>query len=140
MSFTPDIQAFVCHYTSQQTLAEGVEQLKADGMPEGITLNRLVCTGKLQVSTLLKAFENGADAVYVVGCPADKCHNRQGSMRAAKRVLAVKKALEELGVEPERAEMFHTERGFHPEFLEAAKQIHAKISTLGSCPFKGEDK
>lgn len=140
MSFTPNIQAFVCHYTSQQTLAEGVERLKADGMPETITLNRLVCTGKLQETTLLKAFEEGADAVYVVGCPADKCHNRQGSVRAAKRVIAVKKALEELGVEPERAEMFHTERGFHPEFLEAAQKMHVSISKLGPCPFKGDNK
>ncbi|MEN8140229.1 MAG: hydrogenase iron-sulfur subunit [Thermodesulfobacteriota bacterium] len=140
MSFTPDIQAFVCHYTSQQSLAEGVEQLKADGMPDGVTLNRLVCTGKLQETTLLKAFEDGADAVYVVGCPADECHNRQGSQRAAKRVLAVKKSLGEMGVEEERAEMFHSDRGFHLEFLEAAQKMHATISKLGPSPFKGVGK
>lgn len=140
MSFTPDIQAFVCHYTSQQSLAVGTEQLQIDGLPVGVTLNRLVCTGKLQVSTLLKAFEEGADAVYVVGCPVDKCHNRQGSLRAAKRIVAVKKALVELGVEPERAEMFHAPRGLHPEFVEAAQQMHQIITELGPCPLKGEEK
>ena len=105
--FTPDIRAFCCHYTSQQTCADGAEGLKKVGFPESVVLNRIPCTGKLQVSTLLKAFEDGADAVYVVGCPADKCHNLMGSQRAAKRVGAVKKALSELSVEPERAEMFH---------------------------------
>lgn len=138
MTYTPDIQAFCCHYTSQQTVAEGREGLREDGMPANVTLNRLVCTGKLQVSTLLKAFEEGADGVYVVGCPTDKCHNVKGSQRAAKRVNAIKKALAELAVEPERIEMFHLERGFHPEFIEAAQVMNKRISALGPCPFKGE--
>ena len=140
MSFTPNIQAFCCHYTSQQTLAEGEKGLKADGMPENITLNRLVCGGKLQDITILKAFENGADAVFVVGCPTDKCHNKQGSQRAAKRVLAVKKSLAELGVEPERVEMFHTERGFHPEFIEAGQKMNEAVTALGQCAFNGGAK
>ncbi len=140
MVFTPDIQAFCCHYTSQQTIAEGKEGLKEDGMPENVTLNRVVCTGKLQISTLLKAFENGADGVYVAGCPTDTCHNIKGSQRAAKRVAAIKKALSELGVEPERIEMFHLERGFHPEFIEVARKMNQRITDLGPCPLKGETK
>jgi coenzyme F420-reducing hydrogenase delta subunit len=140
MTFTPDIQAFCCHYTSQQTIAEGREGLKQDGLPANVTLNRVVCTGKLQVSTLLKAFEEGADGIYVVGCPADQCHNIKGSQRAAKRVDAIKKALAELAVEPERIEMFHLERGFHPEFVEAAQLMNKRITALGPCPFKGETK
>ena len=140
MDFTPNIQAFCCHYTSQQTCAEGPEGLKADGFPENVTLNRLACTGKLQVSSLLKAFENGADGVFVVGCPEDKCHNIMGSQRAAKRVQAVKQALNELDVEPERIEMYHLERGFHPEFVEAAQEMDKRIKGLGPSPFKGEKK
>lgn len=140
MSFTPDIQAFCCHYTSQQTLAEGPEGLKADGFPDSVAINRLACTGKLEVSTLLKAFENGADGVYVTGCPVDKCHNLMGSQRAGKRVAAVKKALSELGVEPERIAMYHLERGFHPEFVKVAQEMHERISQLGQSPFKGEKK
>ncbi len=140
MSYIPDIQAFCCHYTSQQTCALSPEELRAEGFPASVTINRLVCSGKLQVSNLLQAFEKGADGVYVVGCPEDKCHNLMGSQRAAKRVLAVKKALEELGVEPERIEMHHLERGFHPEFIKAANGMDKKIKVLGASPFKGDDK
>ena len=140
MSFTPNIQAYCCHYTSQQTLAEGPEGLKADGFPENITINRVVCTGKLETSTLLKAFEDGADGVYVTGCPLDQCHNLMGSQRAAKRVAAIKKALDELGVEPERIEMYHLERGFHPEFIKAGQEMDERITALGASPFKGEAK
>ncbi|MGV1097843.1 hydrogenase iron-sulfur subunit [Thiovibrio sp. JS02] len=140
MSFTPDIQAFCCHYTSQQTLAEGPERMKADGFPANVTIHRLACTGKLEVSTLLKAFEDGADGVYVAGCPVDKCHNLMGSQRAAKRVTAIKSALAELGVEPERIEMYHLERGFHPEFVKVAQRMHERILELGPSPFKGDAK
>jgi coenzyme F420-reducing hydrogenase delta subunit len=140
MSFTPNIQVFCCHYTSQQAIAEGKEGLKQDGMPENVTLNRLVCGGKLQVSTLLKAFEDGADGVYFVGCPPDECHNVKGSLRAAKKVAAVRQALIELSVEPERVEMFHMERGFHPEFVQAAQEMNKRITAIGPCPFKGESK
>ncbi len=138
MSFTPDIQAFCCHYTSQQALAEAAEQLKADGMPENVTLNRVVCTGKLQEVTILKAFENGADGIFVVGCPEDTCHNKKGSARAAKRVIAIKKSLEELGMGSDRAEMFNTERGFHPEFVEAAQTMNDRITAMG--PAFGDSK
>lgn len=139
MSFTPDIQAFCCHYTSQQTLAEGRETMAAEGFPATVTINRVVCTGKLEVSTLLAAFENGADGVYVAGCPIDQCHNLMGSQRAGKRVTAIKKALAELGVEEGRIEMFYLPRGFHPEFIEAARTMDQRIRNLDPSPLKGND-
>ena len=140
MSFTPDIQIFCCHYTSQQAIAEGADGLKEDGFPENATINRLPCSGKLQVSTLLKAFEDGADGVCVIGCPPDQCHNLLGSQRAARRAMAVRKALEELGVEGERIEMHHLERGFHPEFVEAAVAMDERLREMGASPFKSEEK
>ena len=136
--FTPNIQAFCCHYTSQQACAEGSD-LKDNGFPDSIRLSRVPCTGKLQVSSLLKAFEEGADAVYVIGCPPDTCHNIAGSKRAAKRVQAIKKALHELAVEEERIEMFHLDRGLHPEFLGVAQEMDKRIRALGPSPLKGEE-
>jgi coenzyme F420-reducing hydrogenase delta subunit len=129
--FTPNIKAFCCHYTSQQTCA---------GFPDSVSIFRVPCTGKIQVSALLQAFEDGADAVYVVGCPVDSCHNVKGSQRAAKRVLAVKQALTELDVEAERIEMFHLERGFHPEFVGVAQEMDKKIQKIGPSPLKGESE
>jgi coenzyme F420-reducing hydrogenase delta subunit len=137
MSFTPDIRVFCCHYTSQQAIAEGLAGLKNDGFPANATIERLLCSGKLQVSTILKAFEDGADGVCVVGCPVNECHNLMGSQRAAHRVLAVRKALTELGVEGERIEMFHLPRGFHPQFVEAVKQLDERTRSMGPSPFKG---
>ena len=135
MSFTPDIQVFSCHYTSQQSCAGAGTELQNLDFPDNVTLNRVTCTGKLQVVTLLKAFEDGADAVYVVGCPTDTCHNVKGSQRAAKRVEAVKSAMSELGVESGRVEMYHMARGLHPEFVDAAKEMNQRILKMGPSPF-----
>lgn len=137
MSFDPAITLFSCHYTSQQSCAEEGKELFQLGFPSSINMVRVPCTGKLQVTTLLKAFEDGADGVYVVGCPVDGCHNVKGSARAAKRVAAVRKALEELGVEGERIEMYHLPRGLHPEFVETGKEMDGRIRELGPSPFKG---
>lgn len=135
MSFEPKITLFSCHYTSQQSCAEDGHELKALGFPESISLIRVPCTGKILITDLLKAFEDGADGVYVVGCPTTGCHNVKGSVRAAKRVAAVKKALEELEVETGRIEMYHLPRGLHPEFIAAGKEMDKKIRGLGPSPF-----
>lgn len=135
MSFDPVITLFSCHYTSQQSCAEGGKELEQLGFPDGINMVRVPCTGKLQVTTLLNAFEEGADGVYVVGCPTDGCHNVKGSVRAAKRVAAVRDALVELGVEGERVEMYHLPRGLHPEFVEKGKEMDSRIRDLGPSPF-----
>ena len=59
MSFDPAITLFSCHYTSQQSCAEEGKELEQLGFPASINLVRVPCTGKLQVTTLLKAFEDG---------------------------------------------------------------------------------
>ena len=136
--FTPNIQVFCCHYTSQQALAMSPEELQADGFPAGASINRVVCGGKLKVSSLLKAFEDGADGVCVVACPEDKCHNLLGSQRAMKRAGAVRKALVELGLEAERISMHHLERGFHQEFVNVAQMLEQQVKAMGPSPIKGE--
>lgn len=140
MSFAPKIKVFCCHYTSQQTIAEGVDGLKKDGFPVNAAIERLVCSGKLQVSTILRAFEDGADGVCVIGCPVNECHNIMGSQRAAHRVLAVRKALGELGVEEARIEMSHLPRGLHPEFILTVIQMEERIRNLGPSNILGGEK
>lgn len=135
MSFTPDIRLFSCHYTSQQSCAHEGTELQDLNFPDNVRLTRVPCTGKLEVTTLLKALEDGADGVYVVGCPVDACHNVKGSQRAAKRVEAVREALSELDVEPDRVRMYHLARGLHPEFVDAAREMNDSIMKMGPSPF-----
>ena len=133
--FIPDIRAFCCHYTSQQSCDEGAD-LKGNGFPDNIALTRVVCTGKLQVSTMLQAFEDGADGVYVAGCLEGECHYINGNIKARKRVQHVKNILAELGIEPERVEMFNLSAGEGPRFAAIANEMDKRIRELGPSPVK----
>ena len=85
---------------------------------------------------MLKAVEDGADGVYVAGCLEGECHYLTGNLKAKKRVQYVKKVLEEIGVEPERVEMYNLSSGEGPRFVEIAREMVDRITELGPSPVK----
>ena len=50
----------------------------------------------------MRAFEAGADAVIVLACPQGQCRNIDGNIRAAKRVLRMKKLVDDIGLDGRR--------------------------------------
>ena len=85
---------------------------------------------------LFRAIENGADGVYVAGCLEGECHFLTGNLKAKKKVQYVKKVLEEIGLEPERVEMFNLSSGQGPQFAEIARGMVERIKKLGPSPVK----
>ncbi|MBW1921341.1 MAG: hydrogenase iron-sulfur subunit, partial [Deltaproteobacteria bacterium] len=51
----------------------------------------------------------------------------------------VKKVLEELGIEPERVEMFNLSAGEGPRFAEIATEMTERIRELGPSPVKPQN-
>ena len=88
----------------------------------------------MDILHLLRAIEDGADAVYVAGCLEGECHFLTGNLKAKKRVQYVKKLLEEIGIEPERVEMFNLSAGEGPRFVEIAKEMVERAKKLGPSP------
>jgi len=70
----------------------------------------------------------------VAGCLEGECHFLTGNFKAKKRVQYVKKVLEELGIEPERVEMFNLSAGEGPRFAEIATEMTERIRELGPSP------
>jgi len=102
--------------------------------PSNVKVIQVPCTGRVDIIHLLKAIEDGADGVYVAGCLEGECHYLTGNLKAKKRVLYVKKVLEELGMEPERVEMFNLSAGEGPRFAEIAREMAERIKRLGPSP------
>src|SRR5512136_3236989 len=73
-----------------------------------VRLVQVPCTGRVDGIHLLKAFEDGADAVFVFGCLEKNCYYDTGSIEGRKRVAYVKQMLSEVGIEKERVEMFNS--------------------------------
>ena len=104
--------------------------------PSNIKVIQVPCTGRVDILHLLKAIEDGADGVYVAGCLEGECHYMTGNLKARKRVFYVKKVLEEIGIEPERVEMFNLSAGEGGRFAEIAIEMENRIKELGPSPLR----
>jgi coenzyme F420-reducing hydrogenase delta subunit len=104
--------------------------------PVNIKIIQVPCTGKVDVLYLLKAFQRGADGVYVAGCMEGNCHYLTGNLRARKRVEYTKKILDEIGIGGERLEMYNMSAAQGPRFVEIAKEMTERIKKLGPNPIK----
>ncbi len=82
-------------------------------------------------SKFLKAFEHGADGVFVAGCLEGECHYLEGNLRARKKVAYVKKLLAEVQINPERIEMFNLSSAMGGRFAEIAEEMTDRIRELG---------
>ena len=98
----------------------------------------LPCTGKIDILFLLQAFEAGADAVFVSGCHEGDCHYVSGNLYARKRVERAKEILKEVGLEPERVEMFHVSASEGPQFAAIAREMTERAYRLGPNPVRRE--
>jgi coenzyme F420-reducing hydrogenase delta subunit len=104
--------------------------------PTSIKIVKLPCTGKIDVLYLLKAFQSGADGVYVAGCMEGDCHYLTGNLRAKKRVEYTQKILDEVGVGGERLAMYNMSAAQGARFVEVAQEMTEKIIKLGPSPIK----
>jgi coenzyme F420-reducing hydrogenase delta subunit len=132
--FVPEITAFTCNYCGYMA-ADTAGSLHLE-YPANVKLIRLPCTGKTDVQYLLEAFEQGADAVYVVACSLGNCHHARGNERGRARVGRAKQILSSLGMEPERLEMFFLSGGMGATFAELAQQMTDRAKTLGPSPLR----
>lgn len=98
------------------------------------------CTGTTDHRVLLQAFEDGADGVFVAGCMEGDCHFLKGNIRARKRVNAVKKLLDEIGLGGERLEMYNLSSAQGSRFAEICNEMTARIKELGPSPLKTKAK
>ena len=84
--------------------------------PSGdIKTNRVACTGKIDSLMLLHALEEGAEQIFVFGCPEEECHNLTGSKKARSRIEYLKKILMELGMRKDSVKFVAVPRVISPK-------------------------
>ena len=133
--FEPVIVAFCCHYCAY-TAADMAGSMRLC-YPPNVHILRVPCSGKVDAIHIMKAFQKGADGVYVAGCLQGDCHFKDGNLKAARRVAYVKKLLDEIGVDGERLEMITMSAGMGERFAVTASEFTEKIRRLGPNPVKG---
>ena len=62
-----------------------------------------MCSGRVDLEHILRAFQKGADAVFIGGCRLNECNYiTHGNYDALGNVLMFKKIMEHIGLNPER--------------------------------------
>ena len=96
-----------------------------------VRIVQVPCTGRVDGIHLLKAFEDGADVVFVLGCLEKNCYYDTGSIEGRKRVDYVKQMLIEVGIEKERLEMFNAASSNAWAFPDAVSKMVDIAKKLG---------
>jgi F420-non-reducing hydrogenase iron-sulfur subunit len=104
--------------------------------PNNVKIIQVPCTGRVDIIHLLRAIEDGADGLYVAGCLEGECHFINGNLKTRKKVDYVKNALMEIGMEPERVEMYNLSSAMGLRFAEIAREMTDRIKELGPSPLK----
>ncbi|MHC4740534.1 MAG: hydrogenase iron-sulfur subunit [Planctomycetota bacterium] len=134
--FEPKIVAYCCNFCAFAA-ADLAGAMRVQYAPN-VRIIRLPCTGKVDAIHIMKAFEDGADGVFIAGCLEGECHFLEGNLRAKKRVAYVKRLLEEVGMNPERVEMFNLSSAMGGQFAEYVEIMTKRIKELG--PLAADDE
>ncbi|MHC4721079.1 MAG: hydrogenase iron-sulfur subunit [Planctomycetota bacterium] len=125
----PKIVAFCCNYCAFAAAdLAGATRLQ---YPPNVRIIRLPCTGKVDAIHIMKAFEDGADGIFVAGCLEGQCHFLEGNTRAKKKVAYVKRLLDEAQIEPERLEMYNLSSAMGGRFAEIVEEMTDRVTKLG---------
>ncbi len=129
MSFEPKIVGFLCNWCSY-TGADlaGTSRLK---YAPNVRTIRVMCSGRVDPTFILKAFAEGADGVLVAGCHLGDCHYMTGNYKTMRRVPLLKKVMEQFGLEPERLRLEWVSASEGERFKEVVDEMTETIRKLG---------
>jgi coenzyme F420-reducing hydrogenase delta subunit/ferredoxin len=97
-----------------------------------IRLIRVMCSGRVDLDFVLRAFANGMDGVFIGGCRLNECNYiTHGNYDALNMVLLCKKIMEHLGMNPERLSIEFMSSGEGNLFTEAVDNFSNKVRELG---------
>ena len=127
--FEPKIVGFLCNWCaySGADLA-GVSRMK---MAPNVRSIRVMCTGRVDPTFILKAFACGADGVLIGGCHPGDCHYAEGNYKALRRSVFLKRMLKEQGIDPRRLRIEWISASEGDKYAKVVDEMTETIRALG---------
>jgi len=128
--FKPTIVGFLCNWCCYAGADLcGVSRYQ---YPPYLRAIRLMCSGRVDLAFIFRAFAKGADGVFIGGCHLNDCHyNTDGNYDALGNTLIARRILEHLGVNPERLRLEWVSAGEGIRFAEVMNDFSMKVKSLG---------
>jgi F420-non-reducing hydrogenase iron-sulfur subunit len=129
MTFEPKIVGFLCNWCSY-TGADLAGTARIKYAPN-IRSIRVMCSGRIEPTFIVKALFEGADGVLIAGCHPGDCHYQEGNYKALRRYKLLKRVLPQYGVEPERIRLEWIAASEGERFANVVNEFTEQIRELG---------
>ena len=127
--FEPVIIGFTCNWCSYRAAdLAGTARTK---YPPNIRLIRLMCSGRLDPTFVLKAFAEGADAVMVSGCHPGECHYIEQNIKALRRFQLLARTIAGFGIEPQRLQLVWASAAEGVRLANEIARVTEEVRALG---------
>jgi F420-non-reducing hydrogenase iron-sulfur subunit len=122
MNFRPTIVAFLCNWCAY-TGADLAGTSRLHYAPN-IRIVRVMCSGRIEPSFILKAFQQGADGVLICGCHPGDCH------------YLLEKYIAQMGIEKERLKLEWISASEGKQFAALVNSMTLDILNVGPSKIK----
>lgn len=128
-TFEPKIVGFLCRWCSY-TGADlaGTSRIQ---YPPNLTPIKVMCSGRVDPTFIVRALARGADGVLVAGCHLGDCHYQEGNYKTMRRHAMLLKMLDQFGIERERVRLEWISASEGDKFATVVKEMTESIRQLG---------
>lgn len=127
--FQPRVVAFMCNWCSYTASdLAGTARIKYSPCARII---RVMCSGRVDPSFVLKAYALGADGVMIAGCHPGDCHYIEQNYKTMRRHAMLHYFLEQMGIEKDRLRLVWASAAEGNILAESVDQFVADVRKLG---------
>ena len=134
MEFKPTIVSFLCNWCSY-TGADLAGTSRMTYAPN-VRVIRVMCSGRVDPTFVLSAFNEGADGVLICGCHPGDCHYHEGNYKCLRRYHLLQKYLQQMGIHKDRLRLAWISASEGKQFAELADEMTETVTALGPCKIK----
>lgn len=127
--YEPKIVGFFCNWCSYRA-ADGAGTARIKHAPN-VRVVRLMCSGRVEPSFVLKALSLGADGVLIAGCHPGECHYIEQNYKTMRRFALLRHTLRALGISERRVRLVWASAAEAALLAESIDEMVEDIRTLG---------
>ncbi len=132
--FEPKIIGFCCNWCAYA--GADLAGINRNQYPPNIRMIRVMCSGTIDPLYVVKAFKEGADGVFIGGCHPGDCHYQNGNYKTQRRIILLKRAISEIGLDPRRIRLEWISAAEGQRFAKVITEFTEEIKKLGPNPLK----
>ena len=138
VDFEPTVITFACNWCSYSGAdLAGTSRYQ---YPTNSRIIRVMCSGRVDPSIIMKAFRNGADGVLVSGCHPADCHYINGNEKTETRVAFLKRFLDNVGLDPRRLHLEWISGSEGEKFARVTTEFTESIREMGPNPLTTDNE